>query len=89
MKTIWRDMKTIDEKIAFLRSGEAWASGAISIAMANSFADALERVKMLKEALDLTSSQCGDLHHPEKCYHKLGETCPSEEIVRKAKEIQL
>jgi hypothetical protein len=51
MKTLWCDMKTTEAKIAFLRSGEAWASGAISIEMANEFADALERIRMLEEDL--------------------------------------
>jgi len=44
------------------------------------------RIRRLEEALDLTSSQCGDLHHPKGHQHALGQPCPVEEIVRKAKE---
>jgi len=55
-------------------------------ALSAELAAANARIRRLEEALGLTSSQCGDLHHPKRFQHKLGEPCPVEEIVRKAKE---
>jgi hypothetical protein len=49
-------------------------------------AEANARIRRLEEALDLVHPSCRDLCHPRRYQHALGEPCPAEEIVRKAKE---
>jgi len=45
-----------------------------------------ERIKRLEEALGCVVVSCNHLHHRKKHQHKLGEPCPVEGLIRKAKE---
>jgi hypothetical protein len=45
-----------------------------------------ERIKRLEEALGCVVVGCNHLHHRKKHQHRLGEPCPVEELIRKAKE---
>ena len=48
-----------------------------------------ERIKRLEEALGCVVVSCNHLHHRKKHQHKLGEPCPVEGLIRKAKEAKL
>ena len=48
-----------------------------------------ERIKRLEEALGCVVVDCNHLHHRKKHQHKLGEPCPVEGLIRKAKEAKL
>jgi phosphoribosylformylglycinamidine (FGAM) synthase-like enzyme len=45
-----------------------------------------DRIKRLEEALGCVVVSCNHLHHRKKHQHKLGEPCPVEGLIRKAKE---
>jgi len=45
-----------------------------------------KRIKRLEEALGCVVVSCNHLHHRKKHQHKLGEPCPVEGLIRKAKE---
>jgi len=45
-----------------------------------------QRIKRLEEALGCVVVSCNHLHHRKKHQHKLGEPCPVEGLIRKAKE---
>ena len=45
-----------------------------------------QRIKRLKEALDLVRPHCDSVHHSKKHQHQYGEPCPVVALIENAKE---
>ena len=45
-----------------------------------------DRIKRLKEALDLVRPHCDSVHHSKKHQHQYGEPCPVVALIENAKE---
>jgi chromosome segregation ATPase len=48
-----------------------------------------DRIKRLKEALDLVRPHCDSVHHSKKHQHQYGEPCPVVALIENAKEAKL
>ena len=48
-----------------------------------------QRIKRLKEALDLVRPHCDSVHHSKKHQHQYGEPCPVVALIENAKEAKL
>jgi regulator of replication initiation timing len=48
-----------------------------------------ERIKRLKEALDLVRPHCDSVHHSKKHQHQYGEPCPVVAFIENVKEAKL
>ena len=48
-----------------------------------------QRIKRLKEALDLVRPNCDSVHHSKKHQHQYGEPCPVVALIENAKEAKL
>ena len=48
-----------------------------------------DRIKRLKEALDLVRPHCDSVHHSKKHQHQYGEPCPVVALIENVKEAKL
>jgi hypothetical protein len=83
-----RELTAANERIKRLKEDlmDARNQYAVLVADVVLYEDRGERIKRLEEALGCVVVDCNHLHHRKKHQHKLGEPCPVEELIRKAKE---